>query len=226
MSSHGFTSETIFDLSSELSETIKGLDPPTLSYACPIDDCPIWHARVTKVQYQCVNLTPLAETRFIRRHRKDHCDDIAACPKLNALFAPEASFKCRYIYRPYGSNVRSILMFKEDWKPSAPVVPSVRLPSRTIPILRIDSHVSPSAKFLQILRYPHYIQDLNANEWRLRQLVQLPDRAAAKRLKHASTRYMELGLCDLSDSLPSYLRDANAWLDEQHPEVRDVFVHK
>jgi hypothetical protein len=228
ITTHRFTPDTTFDFSIELLEPIEGLDPPTWAYACPIEGCPIWRSRVTQPQRKSISLTPLAETTKIRGHMHEHGDDFAAHPELRALFAREAKFKCRYIYRPYGSNGGSVLVFREDWKPPAPasVVPPVHLPSRTIPINRMNSRVSPSAMFLQVLGYPHYIQGLNANERRLRQLVQLPDRAAAITLKHASTRYMELGLCDLSDSLPLYLQDANTWLDELHPEVRDAFIHK
>jgi len=50
------------------------------------------------------------------------------------------------------------------------------------------------------------------------------DRVIAKRVKHVPTRHMELGLCDLADILPSYLQDANTWLDTKHPEIRDAFV--
>ncbi|KIM76526.1 hypothetical protein PILCRDRAFT_12755 [Piloderma croceum F 1598] len=225
ITTHGFTPDTAFDFSIELLEPIEALDPPTLAYACPIEGCPIWHLRITRPQSRSISLTPLAETTKIRWHRKQHGDDLAAHPELQALFARDAKFECRYVYRPYGTNGRAILVFKEDWTPSTSLITPVGpLPNTTIPIHRIELDVSVGAHFLQELWYPQYIQGLDANQRRLRQLVQLPDRVIAQCLKHTPTRHMELGLCDLADVLPSYLRDANVWLDTKRPEVRDAFV--
>jgi len=44
ISTHGFMVEVAFDWLVELSEQVKGLDPPTLVYACPVDGCNVWLA--------------------------------------------------------------------------------------------------------------------------------------------------------------------------------------
>ena len=226
ITTHRFMSDTTFDCSGELLEPIQGFNPPTLAYACPMEGCPVWLSHIMEPLCRTLSLTPLAETTKIRSHQRDHRNDLAAHLELQALFAQEAKFKCRYIYRPYGSNVRSVLVFHEGWTPPASLLTPVGhfSTNSTIPIFQINNDVSPSAHFLQALWYPQYIQGLDANQKHLCQLVQVPDRAITKRLKHAPTTHMELGLCTLADILPLYLQDVNTWLDSKHLEVRDAFV--
>lgn len=223
MTTHHFTADTVFDWSMKLSKHVDGLPLPTLYHKCPIPTCLVWRQVVTEIQPGCTRLTANTQTVNIRRHmRTDHSKDKENHPE--AYVTTATKFETRYVLRPYKNKtiVSALLFYADGWTP--PVQPPV-LPA-PIPIYRTHAWVAPGAQFLQTLHYPQYVKSLGASNRRLRQLVQLPNSDYAVNLKHAPTRYLELGLCDLYDALSDYLRDANIWLDEHHPQARDAFVYK
>jgi hypothetical protein len=221
METHGFSVDTVFDWSMELSQHVDGLPFPTLYNKCPIPACPVWRPVGTKIQPGCVRITQASQTHFIRQHvKKDHKAEKDNHPDF---FKETASFETRYVLRPYRNRTLkfALLIFTEGWTP--PEVPAI-LPA-PIPINRKDAKLAAGAQFLQTLHYPQYVEGLHASNRRLRQLVQVPNREAAAKLKHKRTRDLEIGLCELYDALWDYLKDANIWLDEHHPQVRDAFVN-
>lgn len=220
MKTHGVLVDTVFDWSMELSQHVDGLPFPTLYNKCPIPDCSVWRPVGTKIQPGCVRITQASQTILIRQHvKKDHETEKENYPDF---FKEAALFETRYVLRPYRNRTlkSALLVFTEGWTP-----PEVRvtLPA-PIPINRKDAKLAPGALFLQILHYPQYVEGLHASNRRLRQLVQIPNREAAAKLKHKRTRDLEIGLCELYDALLDYLKDANIWLDERHPQARDAFV--
>jgi hypothetical protein len=231
MKTHRFDSATVFNSSVELSERIDGLEDPSLSYACPISGCQVWRAVKTTRQRGTKMLTISTKTTKIRAHvRSDHSRDLDNNPALNAHLSPtNNNFKCRYLYRPFKqTGCTDYLIFVEGWEPPATLAsaPSVSpVPAQRIYRTQEQLQLPPGARFLQSLGYPQYVKSLNASNTRLRRLVQLPVRHRATEISHAPTRYLELGLCNLHDLIPSYLRDANIWLDQQHPQAREAFVH-
>ena len=225
LSTHRLTRASQHEWPEDISEPVEGIGSPVLSYGCPIHDCPTWRACVTSTPPGMVRISEFCQTTMIRQHgTNDHRKDFEKNPELKALFARDVTFeRRRYVQRPYGPTRSAVLILREGWTPQhSPQTP----PTSTFPILRTGQVLQPGAHFLQTLGYPQYVQSLKASDVRLRQLVRLPDRDSANKIVHLSTRHLELGLCDLYNVLPSYMQDADAWLDLKHPEVREGFVHK
>src|SRR6202042_990251 len=84
---HGFTRTTVIEWPEELSDCIRGIPPPVLSYACPVDGCPTWRPCVTKLPPGCVQWSEVTRTITIGNHGKvHHGKEYERNPAIKALF--------------------------------------------------------------------------------------------------------------------------------------------
>ncbi|KAG2337879.1 hypothetical protein BDR05DRAFT_1004675 [Suillus weaverae] len=199
----------VIPIPSTVPDLIPGLEA-VFSFKCPATNCPEWFKAGP-------GETAGKQQRRIVLHW-NHLHRTAAG-------GGSPLFEGRYIIRPYlhvvdakDPLVRTIVVLPETWSPPIPsTATSTSVPDAS------DIHTPLEPPFLSKIKWPDYLQSLQADPAKLRALVKLPN---PHRISHLSERQarLELGLSEVHRLYKGYLKDANQFVESHHSTVRSALT--
>ncbi|KAG2063450.1 hypothetical protein BDR04DRAFT_1163692 [Suillus decipiens] len=199
----------VIPIPSTVPELIPGLEA-VFSFKCPATNCPEWFKAGPG------ETTGKKQRRMVLHWNGSH---------RTAEGGRSPLFEGRYIIRPFHNVVnstdplvRTIVVLPETWSPPIPSsVTSTSVPDA--PVIRIPTE----PPFLSKIKWPDYLQSLQADPAKLRALVKLPN---PHRVSHLSERQarLELGLSEVLRLYKGYLKDANQFIESCHSTVRSALT--
>ncbi|KAG1864563.1 hypothetical protein C8R48DRAFT_773078 [Suillus tomentosus] len=199
----------VISIPSTVPDLIPGLEA-VFSFKCPATNCLEWFKAGPG------ETTGTQQRRIVLHWNSSH---------RTAGGSGSPPFEGRYIIRPYHNVVdardplvRTVVILPKTWSPPIPS-PATSTNIQDAPTI----HIPVEHSFLSNIKWPHYLQSLQADPAKLRALVKLPNPHLVSHLSERQAR-LELGLSEVHHLYKSYLKDANQFVESHHSTVRSALT--